>query len=474
MQTTSFDVIVIGAGPAGYVAAIRAQQLGMSVACVDKWVDPEGTPRLGGTCLNVGCIPSKAMLESSHHYEFIQHEADEHGIKVTKAVADMGKMLARKRQIVKELTDGINLLFEAKNIQWLQGTGTLLPNLQVQVEGKSAGTYQAKHVILATGSVPTEMAAAPFDHELICDSEDALSWQKPPKRLGVLGAGVIALEMGSVWRRLGSEVKMFHPSAAFLRNADAAVARAAKKAFMKQGLEINSGHKVVKVEKAKSVVKVTVEGGKGEQTHTFDKLLVATGRSPVAVQVAHVDVGLAINERGQFAVDEHCRTNIPNVWAIGDAVRGDMLAHKGSEEGVVVAERIVGQKPHLNYNAVPYVIYTYPEIAWVGFTEQQLKDQGIAFRSGSFGVTANGRAKSIGKSAVGLCKFLADATTDRILGMHMVGPQASELVAIGVQAIETESSSEDLARTIFAHPTLSEIVHEAALDVDDRALHAIK
>jgi dihydrolipoamide dehydrogenase len=473
----NYDVIVIGAGPAGYVAALRCQQLGMKVACVDKWLDPTGKPRLGGTCLNVGCIPSKAMLESSHHFEFISDEADEHGIKVKEVVADIKKMLARKTQIINELTGGIEILFDVKGIKWYQGTATLLTNSVVRVVSHKAEETQvsAKHIILAPGSVPTEMTEAPFDGDLICDSEDALAWEKPPKRLGVLGAGVIALEMGSVWRRLGSQVTLFHPSATFLRNADQTVAKNVKKTFLKQGLEILSGHKVVTVKKSAKTVQVTVMGADEKEKHyTFDKLLVATGRTPYTKNIVDPAVGLSIDDKGRIEVDEDCRTNIPNVYAIGDCVRGDMLAHKGSEEGVVVAERISGQKPHLNYGAVPYVIYTFPEIAWVGYTEEQLKQKGIEYKTGSFAVTANGRAKSIGKNAVGVCKFVADAKTDRVLGMHLFSPQASELISIGVQAIETESSSEDLARTIFAHPTLSEIVHEAALDVDNRALHAIK
>lgn len=474
----NYDVVVIGAGPAGYVAAIRCVQLGMSVACVDKWIDPEGQPRLGGTCLNVGCIPSKALLESAHHFDFINHEADEHGIKVKGAVADIDKMLARKEQIINELTNGIGMLFKAKGIQWYQGVGTLLANLQVKVtphEGEAV-TITGKNVILACGSVPAEIPVVPFDHELVCDSEDALKWHKAPKRLGIVGAGVIALEMGSVWRRLGSEVQLFYPpNDEFLITADKAIAKRAQKMFASQGLEILAKRQIVKMEKKAKTVTLTVLNTKGEEeSYTYDKLLVAAGRVPYTEDIVSPEVGLGMDERGRIDVDDDCRTNIPNVYAVGDCVKGAMLAHKASEEGVVVAERINGQKPHLNHDAIPYIIYTFPEVAWVGMTEEQAKEKGIDYKVGSFNVQANGRAKCMGKNITGICKFIADKQTDRVLGMHMISPAASELISVGVQAIETESSSEDLARTIFAHPTLSEIVHEAVLDVDKRAIHSAK
>lgn len=474
----NYDVVIIGAGPAGYVAAIRCVQLGMQVACVDKWVDKDSKPRLGGTCLNVGCIPSKALLESAHYFDFIHNEANEHGITVKEAVADIQQMLTRKNQIINELTGGIELLFKAKAITWYQGRGMLLPNLQIKVtphesEGLVIG---AKHVIIASGSIPTQLPVVPVDRKLVCDSEDALAWQTVPKRLGIIGAGVIALELGSVWRRLGSKVQLFYPpNDEFLSSADKTIAKRAEKIFADQGLELLPKRQLVKMKKTAKTVQLTVHNLEGkEETHTYDKILVAAGRVANTKGVVDSDVGLKINERGFIEVDELCQTNIPNIYAIGDCVRGAMLAHKGAEEGVVVAERINGQKPHLNYEAIPYIIYTFPEVAWVGMTEEQAKQQGIDYKIGTFNVQANGRAKSMGKKTLGLCKLIADKKTDRLLGMHLLSPQASELISVGVQAIETESSSEDLARTIFAHPTLSEVIHEAALAVDKRALHTVK
>jgi dihydrolipoamide dehydrogenase len=473
----AFDVVVIGAGPGGYVAAIRAAQLGMSVACVDAWVDGDKQPRLGGTCLNVGCIPSKALLESSHHYEFMQHEAAEHGIVAKGVSADVPAMIKRKAKVVNDLTQGIEMLFKKKKIAWHQGHGKLLANQQVQVQPHEGEAYtlQAKDVIIATGSTPRVLEAVPQDGKHIGDSSDALAWQEVPERLGVLGAGVIALELGSVWNRLGSEVTLFQPVSDFLPGADTMISRMAHRTFTKQGLSIHNDHHLVSVKVAKGKVHLVMKDAKGEQSqHVFDKLLVAAGRVPVTQGLADEGVGLALDEAGRVVVDADCRTNVERVWAVGDVVRGPMLAHKASEEGVAVAERIAGQKPHLNFDAVPFVVYTYPEVAWVGLSEQAAKDKGLQVRVGNFAMAASGRAKAIGSSAQGMCKFVADATTDRILGMHIVGPAASELIAIGVQAIETESSSEDLARTIFAHPTLSEVVHEAALDVDGRAIHAAK
>jgi dihydrolipoamide dehydrogenase len=471
---SKFDVIVIGGGPAGYVAAIRCAQLGMSVACVDAWINKQGKPALGGTCLNVGCIPSKALLESSEKYAELAHAGKTHGIIVDSVHFDAAAMIARKDKIVAELTGGIAQLFKANRITWIPGRGRLLPRKQVEViaaDGQ-ASTLQASSVILATGSSPVQLPAAPLSGDQIVDSAGALDWETVPGRLGVIGAGVIGLELGSVWRRLGAEVVLLEALDDFLPMADRQIAKAAQQALKRQGLDIRLGARLEQATVTDKGVTLAYSGGQGSQTAAVDRLIVAVGRHPNSDAIAADEAGLAIDKRGFVAVNDHCQTSIPDVYAIGDLVRGPMLAHKGSEEGVAVAERIAGQYSHVNYDAIPGIIYTQPEVAWAGKTEEALKAEGVAYRTGSFPFAANGRAKAAGHQE-GLVKILAAEHSDRVLGVHIVGAQASELIAQAVIALECECTSEDLARTVFAHPTLSESVHEAALAVDARALHAV-
>ncbi|MCS4505078.1 Dihydrolipoyl dehydrogenase [wastewater metagenome] len=470
-MANSYDVIVIGAGPAGYVAAIRASQLGMSVACIDEFRRKGSEPALGGTCLNVGCIPSKALLDSSEQYHKVTDELAGHGINVSGVDLDVSKMIARKDKVVADLTGGIQQLFKANKIEWLQGHGKLLSDRRVEFsphKGKKQ-TLEAGSVILATGSKPIEIGAAPTDGERVLTSDGALEMTEVPKRLGVIGAGVIGLEMGSVWNRLGSKVVLLEAQEEFLAPVDHQVSRDAKRQFEKQGLDIRLNCRVTETRQGKTV-SVHYEDKDGSQNIQVDKLIVAVGRRPNTEELAHEDVDLLTDERGFVHVNDHCETNIPGVYAVGDVVRGPMLAHKGSEEGVMVAERIAGKPGHVNYEAIPWVIYTDPEIAWVGRTEKQLKNAGTPFRSGTFGFAANGRARAMDKTA-GMVKILSHAETDRVLGVHICGSQASELIAECVVAMEFAASAEDLARTIHAHPTLSESVHEAALAVDKRAIH---
>ncbi|MGD8709776.1 MAG: dihydrolipoyl dehydrogenase [Ectothiorhodospiraceae bacterium] len=469
-MSKSYDVIVIGAGPAGYHAAIRAAQLGMSVACIDEFVY-KGDPSPGGTCLNVGCIPSKALLDSSEQYHHAREELGAHGINVGDVQLDVEKMIRRKDKVVKDLTGGVKQLFKANKIDWLQGHGKLLTERQVEFTPHKGGpqTLQGENVILATGSTPIQIDAAPLDGERIVDSSGALEFTEVPKRLGVIGAGVIGLEMGSVWNRLGSKVILLEAMDTFLAPVDQQVARDAQKQFTKQGLEIRLGARVTEVRKGKTI-SVHYEDKDGKQNIQVDKLIVAVGRRPHTENLASADVDLLTDERGFVHVNEHCETNIPSVYAIGDVVRGAMLAHKGMEEGMMVAERIAGQPGHVNYDTIPWVIYTHPEIAWVGKTEQQLKNAGTPYRTGTFGFAATGRARAM-DYPVGMVKIVAHAETDRILGAHIVGPHASELIAETVVAMEFAASAEDLARTVHAHPTLSEAVHEAALGVHKRAIH---
>lgn len=479
-MSDKYDVIIIGGGPAGYVASIRCAQLGLKVACVDKWINKEGKPALGGTCLNVGCIPSKALLESSEQFEEISKHSSDHGISVDNATMDTAAMIARKDKIVSELTGGIAQLFKANRIDWLQGTGTLLANRQVSVTPLDKGEvamFTADNIIIATGSSPVELPSAPLTDDRIVDNrivdnQGALNWETVPKRLGIIGAGVIGLELGSVWRRLGSEVVVLEAMEDFLATADKQVAKAAQRELGKQGLDIRLGSRITNTQINDDELIMEYTDKDGEQHLAVDRIIVSVGRRPNTSGVAADDTGLELDDRGRIHVNDNCETNIPGVYAVGDVVRGPMLAHKGSEEGVAVAERIAGQKPHLDYNNCPWVIYTQPEIAWVGKTEQQLKESGIGYRAGSFSFAANGRAKAMNQ-ATGLVKVIADEITDRVLGVHIVGPLASELIGQAVIAMECENTSEDLARTIFAHPSLSESLHEAALAVDQRAIHSI-
>jgi dihydrolipoamide dehydrogenase len=471
-MSNKFDVIVIGAGPAGYVAAIRCAQLGMNTACVEMWVDKQGKPALGGTCLNVGCIPSKALLESSHYYEMSQHELAEHGVQPGNVKLDLKKMLQRKDKVVQDLTGGIQQLFKANKISWLQGRGKIRAGKQVEVKAQNGKSelYETDNIIIATGSVPIEISATPYSDDLIVDSTGGLEFTEVPEKLGVIGAGVIGLELGSVWRRLGSEVLVLEAMENFLVMVDQQVANESLKIFKKQGLDIRLGTRVTGSKVKGKQVEIEYQDKDGKHKATVDKLIVAVGRRPNIDGLAEVEVGLLMNERGFIHVDEHCRTNIPGIYAIGDVVRGPMLAHKGSEEGIMAAEIIHGGHAEVNYETIPSVIYTHPEISWAGKTEEQLKASGIEFNTGTFPFIASGRARAAGDTA-GLVKILADRKTDRILGVHIVGAHSSEIIAQAVIAMEFGASAEDLALTVFGHPTLSEAVHEAALSVHGRAIH---
>jgi len=469
-----YDVVVIGGGPAGYVAAIRCAQLGLKTACVESWLGPNNKPALGGTCLNVGCIPSKALLDSSHHYSFIKKQAADHGIQVGEVDMDVGKMMARKDRIVKALTGGIASLFKKHQIEWLKGHGHLAGEKQVHVTppgDTEKYTVEAEHIIIATGSVPAGIPQAEVDNSgAIIDSTGALALTEVPGKLGVIGAGVIGLELGSVWSRLGAEVTILEAMDTFLPGADQQIATEAGKSLKKQGLDIRLGTHVTATKTTKNGVRVTYEDGDGEQQAEFDKLIVAVGRKPNTDSLGAEATGLKLDQRGFIQVDDHCRTNISGIWAIGDVVRGPMLAHKAMDEGVAVAERIAGQTAHMDYGIIPWVIYTWPEIAWVGRSEETLKEDGVDYRSGTFPFMASGRARGLGDTE-GLVKILADAKTDEILGVHIFGPSASELIMEAVTAMAYDASSEDIARTVHAHPTLSEAMHEAALAVDQRTLH---
>ncbi|WP_041230692.1 dihydrolipoyl dehydrogenase [Deinococcus peraridilitoris] len=466
----TFDVIVIGGGPAGYVAAIRAAQLGFKTACVDAF-ERGGKASLGGTCLNVGCIPSKAMLDSSERFEMVQHELVDHGILVEGASLDLGKMLARKDAVVDKMSGGIAYLFKKNKVTSLHGLGRLVRQDQGGwVVGVGEQEFAAKHVIIATGSSPRELPLAPFGGHVM-DNAGALALDRVPGKLGVIGAGVIGVELGSVWRRLGAQVTVLEALPGFLQAADPAVAREALKQLQKQGLEFHFGVKIARIEQTEAGVSVTYAEGDQEVTAQFDKLIVAIGRVPNTQGLGAQDVGLELDERGFIKADSHYRTNLPNVYAIGDVIGGAMLAHKAEEEGVAVAELLAGQAGHVNYNVIPWVIYTSPEIAWAGLTEAQAKEQGYDIKSGQFPFSANGRAAGHNDTR-GFVKVVADAKTDRILGVHMIGPNVSELIGETVAVMEFAGSSEDLARIVHAHPTLSEVVKEAALGVEKRTIHA--
>ncbi len=472
-MSQKFDVIVIGAGPGGYVAAIRAAQLGLKTACVEKWVDDKGAAVLGGTCLNVGCIPSKALLESTHKFHEMAHDAKVHGIEASDVQMDVKQMVARKNTIVKNLTGGIAGLFKANGVTLLAGMGKLLANKQVEVTAAdgTAAVYDAENVILASGSVPVEIPPAPLTEGLILDNEGALNIDETPKRLGVIGAGVIGLEMGSVWARLGSEVTVLEAMDSFLALADQDVSKEAAKLFKKQGLDIKLSARCTGTEIIDGKeVKVKYTDSEGDKELIVDKLIVAVGRRPQTQGLLAGDSGVKLDERGFIFVDESCRTDVPGVYAIGDSVRGPMLAHKASEEGIMVADIIAGHKAAMNYDVIPNIIYTFPELAWVGKTEQELKAEGVKIKVGKFPFAASGRAMA-SNATDGFVKIIADETTDRILGVHMVGAIASELIAQGAIAMEFCSSAEDLQLTVFAHPTVSEAVHEAALAVDNHAIH---
>ncbi len=472
----NFDVVVIGAGPGGYIAAIRAAQLGFNTACIDEWESALGGPAPGGTCTNVGCIPSKALLQSSEHFEHAGHAFADHGIGLKDLSIDVKKMLARKDTVVKQNNDGILYLFKKNKVSFFHGRGAFAKAVDGGFEvtvGKEAvvETLVGKHIVVATGSSARALPGTPFDEVQILSNDGALKMGAVPKKLGLIGAGVIGLEMGSVWRRLGAEVTVLEGLPTFLGAVDEQIAKEAHKAFVKQGLKIELGVKVGEIKADKKGVTVAYTTAKGDaQTLTVDKLIVSIGRVPNTTGLNAEAVGLTLDERGAIAVDANCRTNLPNVWAVGDVVRGPMLAHKAEEEGVAVAERIAGQHGHVNFNTVPWVIYTSPEIAWVGQTEQQLKAAGRAYKAGTFPFMANGRARALGDTT-GMVKMLADAATDEILGVHIVGPMASELIAEAVVAMEFRASSEDLARICHAHPSLSEATKEAALAVDKRTLN---
>ncbi|WP_458526489.1 dihydrolipoyl dehydrogenase [Onishia taeanensis] len=466
-----FDLIVIGAGPGGYVAAIRAAQLGLKTACVEKWIGKDGKTVHGGTCLNVGCIPSKALLEASHKFVEAQHDFDDMGIQAGDVTMDVKKMMARKDKIVKNLTGGIAGLFKANGVTALEGAGKVLSSKQVEVskDGEKA-VYEADNIVIASGSVPVEIPPTPLTEGLIVDSTGALEFDETPKRLGVIGAGVIGLELGSVWNRLGSEVTVLEAMDSFLPMVDQAVAKETQKLLKKQGMDIKLGARVTGSEIKDNEVVVKYADSEGDKEITFDKLIVCVGRRPYTQGLLGDDAGVKLDERGFIFVDDHCRTSVPGVYAIGDVVRGPMLAHKASEEGIMVADIVAGHKAEMNYDAIPSVIYTFPEVAWVGMNEQEAKAAGIEVKSGSFPFAASGRAMA-NNATEGMAKVITDAETDRVLGMHIVGQHAGEMIAQGVIAMEFGSSAEDLALTCYAHPTMSEAVHEAALAVDGHAIH---
>jgi dihydrolipoamide dehydrogenase len=474
-MSQQFDVVVIGAGPGGYIAAIRAAQLGFNVACIDEWKNAAGGPAPGGTCTNVGCIPSKALLQSSEHFDHANHHFADHGITATGVKMDIAKMIARKDTVVKQNNDGILFLLKKNKVTFFHGRGSFVAAkegaYEIKVAGKSEETISGKHVVVATGSSARALPGAPFDEDNILSNDGALRIGAVPKKLGLIGSGVIGLEMGSVWRRLGAEVTVLEGLPTFLGAVDQQIAKEAHKSFIKQGLKIELGVKVGEIKSAKKGVSVAYTNAKGEAVSLdVDKLIISIGRVANTTGLTADAVGLQLDERGAIVVDADCKTNLPNVWAVGDVVRGPMLAHKAEEEGVAVAERIAGQHGHVNFNTIPWVIYTNPEIAWVGQTEEQLKAAGRAYKAGTFPFMANGRARALGDTT-GMVKMLADAATDEILGVHIVGPMASELIAECVVAMEFRASSEDIARICHAHPSLSEATKEAALAVDKRTLN---
>ncbi len=474
-MSQAFDVVVIGAGPGGYIAAIRAAQLGFKVACIDEWKNANGGPAPGGTCTNVGCIPSKALLQSSEHFEHANKHFADHGISVKEVKMDVAKMVARKDEVVKQNNDGILYLFKKNKVSFFHGRGSFVKaaegGYEIKVSGDKEETLTGKQIVVATGSSARELPGVEFDEVNVLSNDGALRLGTAPKKMAMIGSGVIGLEMGSVWRRLGTEVIILEAMPTFLAAVDDQIAKEAKKAFDKQGLKVELGVKVGEVKSTKTKVNITYTDAKGdEQKLSVDKLIVSIGRVPNTNGLNAEAVGLQLDERGAIVVDDECKTNLPGVWAVGDVVRGPMLAHKAEEEGVAVAERIAGQHGHVNFGTIPWVIYTSPEIAWVGRTEQQLKADGVKYKAGTFPFMANGRARALGDTT-GMVKFLADAETDEILGVHIVGPMASELISEAVVAMEFRASSEDIARICHAHPSLSEATKEAALAVDKRTLN---
>ncbi|MES2831194.1 MAG: dihydrolipoyl dehydrogenase [Pseudomonadota bacterium] len=471
----TFDVVVIGGGPGGYIAAIRAAQLGFSVACIDEWKNAAGGPAPGGTCTNVGCIPSKALLQSSENFEHAGHAFKDHGIDIDGLKLNLPQMHNRKNTVIKQNNDGILYLLKKNKVSFFHGRGSFASagsgRYEIAVTGTKNDVLSATHVVVATGSNPRAMPGTPFDEVRILSNTGALAIDAVPARLGVIGAGVIGLETGSVWRRLGAEVTILESAPTFLGGVDEQIAKEAHKLFVKQGLRINLGVKIGAIAVGTEDVSVSYVDAQGaEQVGVFDRLIVSIGRVPNTIGLDAEKVGLQLDERGCIVVDADCKTSLPNVWAIGDVVRGPMLAHKAEEEGVAVAERIAGQHGHVNFDTVPWVIYTSPEIAWVGRNEQQLKADGVAYKAGTFPFMANGRARALGDTS-GMVKFLADAKSDEILGVHIVGPMASELISEAVVAMEFRASAEDIARICHAHPSLSEATKEAALAVDKRALN---
>ena len=468
-----YDVIVIGAGPAGYPAAIRAGQNKLKVACVDEWQNTDGSYAFGGTCLNAGCIPSKALLESSELFQRAKDEFAVHGIKIGALTLDLAAMQKRRASVVKTMTNGINALFKANGVVGIQGHGRLLPGNKVLVKGTAGEkTLEAKNVILASGSTPIRLRSVPHDGKYIVDSWNALEFDAVPARLGVIGAGVIGLELGSVWRRLGSEVVVLEALEQFLPMVDQTIAKEAQRHFKKQGLDIKLGAKVASAAVSGNAVDVVYTDSQGEHSLQVDKLVVAVGRRPFTEGLLADGTGVQLDERGFVKVDEHCRTNAPNVWAVGDVVRGPMLAHKGKEEGVMVADLIAGHYGEVNYKVIPSVIYTQPEIAWVGQTEEQVKASGRAYKTGTFPFAASGRARAM-EAGAGMAKIVSAKDDDEVLGVHVIGPMAGELISEAVLAMEYSASTEDIQRTIHAHPTLSEAIHEAALAVDKKAIDAL-
>ena len=467
-----YDVVVIGSGPAGYVAAIRASQLGLKTACVEDYINESGDMTLGGTCLNVGCIPSKALLDSSHRYSDALNHLDGHGIGIEKVDLDIPVMMQRKDDIVKKLTGGISGLFAANKVVSIHGRGKVLANSTVEIT-KTDGSIElveTKNIIIASGSSPIQIPSAIFDNKNIVDSTGALEFNKVPKTVGVIGAGVIGLELGSVWSRLGSKVTVIEAMDNFLPMADADIAKDSLKDFIKQGLDIKLGSKLISSNSLKNSVKISYENKEGTHEIEFDKLIVAVGRKPNVSEVFSKDSGITLDDNGFISVNDHCQTSNDNIWAIGDVVRGPMLAHKGSEEGIMVAERIAGKFAEMNYDLVPSVIYTHPEIAWVGKNEAELKELGIEYKVGKFPFSASGRALAVEQST-GFVKLISDARTDTILGAHVFGPSAAEIVQQALISMEFGASSEDLGLTIFSHPTVSEALHEAALAVNNQAIH---